>query len=66
MPTPHQEARAIVEQMYSAVGLARAHHVPPIDADGLLVWAAVLDAYLTLHDADDPQPRALLLTEGES
>jgi hypothetical protein len=48
MPTPHEEARAVVEQMYSAIGLARSLGVPPIDVDGLLSWAATLDAYLTL------------------
>ena len=50
MLTPRDQARAVIEQMYSAVGLARSHNVPPIDADGLFEWAATLDAFLVLTE----------------
>ena len=53
------EARAVVEQMYSAVGLARSLQkqgveVPVIDADGLLAWAATIDAHLALQEREQP------------
>jgi len=49
MPTPHQQARAVIDQMYRAIGQARTQHdVLSIDADGLFLWAATLDAYLEL------------------
>jgi len=51
MPTAHEEARAVIAQMYSAIGLARHFKVPPIDVDGLLAWTTTLDACLTAIEA---------------
>src|SRR5262245_18400424 len=48
MSSAREQVRAVIEQMYSAVGLSRSLNVPPIDADGLFAWAVTLDACFTL------------------
>jgi hypothetical protein len=53
MPTPQQQARAVIDQMYRAIGFARTQHdVLAVDANDLLAWTATLDAYLAVIDDD--------------
>lgn len=59
MSSPRDQARAVIEQMYSAVGLSRSLGVPPIDADGLFAWAVTLDACLDCGVSSAEQPGSL-------